>query len=173
MHVHCSPPQKSKTWYEQQQYPLPLYLHPHMLHPPTDLCTEEGTAAASTLHKSAACKQQREREREREREKERERKWLTRHKLPSSETSRKSRLWSSRADPIPDLRQLRVLAGGGGGGGLEQTLVMLGCNYWSYLTLFKVELAVSFHSIWPLDADGGSWNHNSVIASLCPRFNFL
>lgn len=51
-----------------------------------------------------------------EREKERERKWLTRHKLPSSETSRKSRLWSSRADPIPDLRQLGVLAGGGGGG---------------------------------------------------------
>lgn len=61
----------------------------------------------------------------------------------------------------------------GAEGGLEQTLVMLGWNYWSYLTLFKVELAVSFHSIWPLDADGGSWNHNSVIASLCPRFNFL
>lgn len=33
-------------------------------------------------------------------------KWLTSIKLLSSEMRRKSRLWSSRADPIPDLRQL-------------------------------------------------------------------
>lgn len=97
-------------------------------------------------------------------------KWLTRHKVLSSEMRRKSRLWSSRADPIPDLRQLylqRVLAG------LKQTLMMLRWNYLSYLTLFKVGRVVFFHSIWPLDAYGGLWNHNSVIASLCPRFNFL
>lgn len=37
-------------------------------------------------------------------------------------------------------------------------------NYLIYLTLFKVERGASFHSIWPVDAPGGLWNHNSVIA---------
>lgn len=51
-------------------------------------------------------------------------KGLTRHKVLSREMRRKSRLWSSRADPIPDLRKLYLTAESLRG--LEPTPMMLG-----------------------------------------------
>lgn len=90
-------------------------------------------------------------------------KWLTRQRLLSSEMRRKSRLWSRWADPITDLRQLH----------LSNRWTMLRWDDLIYLTLFKVGRVVSFHSICPVDAHGGLWNHNSVIGSLCLRINFL
>lgn len=103
------PPKKQNYIWAASVTSAPLSAPSHVA-PPTLICAQR----KAPLQHQHYTRQQRANNSERE--KERERKWLTRHKLPSSETSRKSRLWSSRADPIPDLRQLGVLAGGGGGG---------------------------------------------------------
>lgn len=72
--------------------------------------------------------------------------------------------------PFPDLRKLYLQESLQGS---KRCWWCFRLNYLIYLTLLKVERVALFHSIWPLDAYGRLWNHNSVIASLCPRFNFL
>lgn len=75
-------------------------------HAASDLCTEEAPqdlhSAASNQHYYTGCMVACEYIGHVKEKKKR----LTRHKLLSSEMRRKSRLWSSGADPIPDLRQL-------------------------------------------------------------------